>query len=47
MTVGGKGVGKSTLNKYLLNRLLKKRNKKPVIFVDLDPGQAEFTMPGK
>ncbi len=42
--MGGKGVGKSSLNRYLCNRLLP--SCKSVLFVDLDPGQAEFTPAG-
>ena len=40
---GGKGVGKSTMLKYIANRLLQDG---PVLWIDLDPGQAEFTLPG-
>ena len=40
---GGKGVGKSTMLKYITNRLLQDG---PVLWIDLDPGQAEFTFPG-
>ncbi|CAB4056619.1 GRC3 [Lepeophtheirus salmonis] len=43
LVVGGKGVGKSSFTKYQLNSLL---DKSPVYFIDLDPGQAEFTPPG-
>ncbi|XP_001607103.1 polynucleotide 5'-hydroxyl-kinase NOL9 [Nasonia vitripennis] len=38
---GGKGVGKSTTARYLINNLL--RSTKKVILLDLDPGQAEMT----
>ena len=41
---GGKGVGKSTMLKYIANRLLQDG---PVLWIDLDPGQAEFTLPGR
>ncbi|XP_060525847.1 polynucleotide 5'-hydroxyl-kinase NOL9 [Cylas formicarius] len=41
---GGKGVGKSTLLRYTVNKLLKRFPKVKVI--DLDPGQSEFFMPG-
>lgn len=41
---GGKGVGKSTFIRYTINRLLEKY--KQIRFVDLDPGQPEFTVPG-
>ncbi|EEZ97796.2 Polynucleotide 5'-hydroxyl-kinase NOL9-like Protein [Tribolium castaneum] len=44
MICGGKGVGKTTFLRYALNRLLMKFKKIRVI--DLDPGQAEFTVPG-
>ena len=44
MALGGKGVGKSTFLKYVTNRLLTLVG--PVLYVDLDPGQAEFTLPG-
>ena len=40
---GGKGVGKSTMLKYIANRLLQDG---PILWIDLDPGQAEFTLPG-
>ena len=40
---GGKGVGKSTMLKYITNRLIQDG---PVLWIDLDPGQAEFTLPG-
>ncbi|CAH0695746.1 unnamed protein product [Spodoptera exigua] len=40
---GGKGVGKSTFLRYFVNRMLIKG---PVLVIDLDPGQAEFTVAG-
>ncbi|XP_022816822.1 polynucleotide 5'-hydroxyl-kinase NOL9 isoform X2 [Spodoptera litura] len=40
---GGKGVGKSTFLRYFVNRMLIKG---PVLVIDLDPGQAEFTVSG-
>jgi polynucleotide 5'-hydroxyl-kinase GRC3/NOL9 len=40
---GGKGAGKSTFLRYCVNRLLFRG---PVLVVDLDPGQAEFTVAG-
>lgn len=46
MTLGGKGVGKSTFNRYLVNKLLRMSDIKRVLYIDLDPGQAEFTNPG-
>lgn len=41
---GGKGMGKSTLLRYMINKLLNKFEEIRVI--DLDPGQAEFYVPG-
>ena len=41
---GGKGVGKSTFLRYLINRILDEIG--PLVVIDLDPGQAEFTLPG-
>ncbi|XP_043279847.1 polynucleotide 5'-hydroxyl-kinase NOL9 [Venturia canescens] len=38
---GGKGVGKSTMARYLVNKLL--ATSESVIFLDLDLGQTEFT----
>jgi len=46
LVAGGKGVGKSTLVRFLVNRLLDEL-KGPVVVLDLDPGQAEFTVPGR
>jgi len=43
VVAGGKGVGKSTFLRWLTNKLLVKS---PVVFLDLDPGQAELTVPG-
>merc|ERR1719154_965939 len=43
VVAGGKGVGKSTFLRWLTNKLLAKS---PVVFLDLDPGQAELTVPG-
>lgn len=45
LAAGGKGVGKSTFIRYLINRLISETGK-PVLVIDLDPGQAEFTVPG-
>ena len=43
--VGGpKGVGKSTLTRYVVNRVLSKRES--VCLLDLDPGQPELSLPG-
>ena len=44
LITGGKGVGKSTLMRYLTNRILDDMG--PVVILDLDPGQAEFSLPG-
>lgn len=41
---GGKGVGKSTLLRFLINRSLSSHNK--ILCLDFDLGQAEFTVPG-
>ncbi|XP_075981658.1 polynucleotide 5'-hydroxyl-kinase nol9 [Anticarsia gemmatalis] len=40
---GGKGLGKSTFLRYYINRL---ERKGPLLVIDLDPGQAEFTVAG-
>ncbi|CAM9271585.1 unnamed protein product [Choristocarpus tenellus] len=44
LVCGAKGVGKSTLCRYLINRLLSRHPK--VAYLDCDPGQPEFTPPG-
>jgi len=44
MVLGGKGVGKSTLLRYLVNRMLK--SSRSVLVIDFDPGQPEFFPPG-
>ncbi|XP_024940474.1 polynucleotide 5'-hydroxyl-kinase NOL9 isoform X2 [Cephus cinctus] len=44
LVVGGKGVGKSTTVRYLVNKLLPER--RAVVLLDLDPGQAECTPAG-
>ncbi|KAJ9601520.1 hypothetical protein L9F63_000263, partial [Diploptera punctata] len=41
---GGKGVGKSTFLRYLVNQLLS--TFREVLCLDFDPGQTEFTVPG-
>ncbi|KAK6624823.1 hypothetical protein RUM44_011687 [Polyplax serrata] len=41
---GGKGVGKSTLLKYYVNKSISKGEK--VLVLDFDPGQPEFSPPG-
>ncbi|EEP81967.1 conserved hypothetical protein [Uncinocarpus reesii 1704] len=55
MTCGPKGSGKSTFNKYLLNHLLSpipshggsSSSNDGVAYLDLDPGQPEFSPPGQ
>ena len=46
--LGGKGVGKSTFLRYVANRILAKKIEgcSKVLYVDLDPGQAELVIPG-
>lgn len=41
---GGKGTGKSTFLRYAVNKLL--NSFKKVVYIDLDPGQPEFGVPG-
>lgn len=41
---GGTGVGKSTLLRYLVNKVLNVHEK--VLVLDFDPGQSEFTVMG-
>jgi len=43
--LGGKGVGKSTFSRWIVNRFLS-GTAQSVLYIDLDPGQAEFTPPG-
>nr|XP_026492820.1 polynucleotide 5'-hydroxyl-kinase NOL9 [Vanessa tameamea] len=43
LVCGGAGVGKSTYLRYQVNKLL---DNGPVLVVDLDPGQCEFTVAG-
>lgn len=43
VVAGGKGVGKSTFSRWLTNKLLVRS---PVVYLDLDPGQAELSIPG-
>ncbi|KAF5304256.1 hypothetical protein FQA39_LY09783 [Lamprigera yunnana] len=44
LLAGGKGVGKSTMMRYMINKLLMDNDE--VTVIDLDPGQPEFTVPG-
>jgi len=44
LAAGGKGVGKSSFTRWMTNRLLEQGGE--VIFLDLDPGQKEFGLPG-
>ncbi|KAJ8879927.1 hypothetical protein PR048_020548 [Dryococelus australis] len=44
VVLGGKGVGKSTFLRYLANSCVSKHGS--VLWLDFDPGQAEFTVPG-
>ena len=44
MIIGNKNSGKSTLSKTLLNSLIL-ANQNTVSYLDLDPGQSEFSMP--
>nr|CAD7605827.1 unnamed protein product [Timema genevievae] len=41
---GGKGVGKSTFLRYMVNSSLTRHD--AVLFLDVDPGQSEFSVPG-
>lgn len=43
---GGKGVGKSTALRHMINRTLPFVQSKKIVLLDLDPGQAECTPPG-
>lgn len=44
ISLGSKSCGKSTLNRFFLNKLLMENNK--VAFLDLDPALSEMTEPG-
>jgi len=43
VVAGGKGVGKSTFLRWLTNKIV---SQSPVVLLDLDPGQAELSIPG-
>ena len=45
LAAGGKGVGKSTFVRWMANRLLATSTAR-VVYLDLDPGQREFGLPG-
>jgi polynucleotide 5'-hydroxyl-kinase GRC3/NOL9 len=44
MVCGGKSVGKSTLLRFMVNKCLS--HFEEILFLDFDPGQAEFSVPG-
>lgn len=44
LIAGSKGSGKSTFARFAVNRILNSHNQ--VAFLDLDPGQPEFNLPG-
>lgn len=46
LLAGSKGAGKSTLSRILLNRLLTTAGLDAVAYLDVDPGQPEFSPPG-
>ncbi|GFH60780.1 hypothetical protein CTEN210_17256 [Chaetoceros tenuissimus] len=46
LVCGGKGVGKSTMVRYLVNRLLSQEGMKKIALLDCDAGQPEFSAPG-
>lgn len=46
MICGGKGLGKSTLGRYVVNRVLSGSSDSGLFFLDGDVGQPEFTPPG-
>ncbi|CEF61234.1 Polynucleotide 5'-hydroxyl-kinase NOL9 [Strongyloides ratti] len=45
ISIGGKNSGKSTVNRFIANAVLSK-NKHKILWLDLDIGQPEFTIPG-
>ncbi|KAI7219106.1 hypothetical protein KC333_g3151 [Hortaea werneckii] len=47
MAIGAKSSGKSTFNRLLCNSILSKPSVKKLLYLDLDPGQPEFTPPGQ
>ena len=46
VTCGSTGVGKSTLNRYLINAFVSSKFSDPVLYVETDVGQSEMTPPG-
>jgi polynucleotide 5'-hydroxyl-kinase GRC3/NOL9 len=46
MSCGGKGAGKSTFSRYLVNRLLSSPRRCPLAYIETDVGQSEFTPSG-
>ena len=46
LLAGPKGAGKSTLSRILVNRLLTTSDLDAVAYLDVDPGQPEFSPPG-
>lgn len=46
LVCGGKGVGKSTMVRYLINRLLSQEGMNKIALLDCDAGQPEFSAPG-
>ncbi|KAI7630191.1 hypothetical protein KC343_g4780 [Hortaea werneckii] len=47
LAIGAKSSGKSTFNRLLCNSILSKPSVKKLLYLDLDPGQPEFTPPGQ
>ncbi|OTA39952.1 hypothetical protein BTJ68_00138 [Hortaea werneckii EXF-2000] len=47
MAIGAKSSGKSTFNRLLCNSILSKPSVKKLLYLDLDPGQPEFSPPGQ
>lgn len=46
LVCGGKGVGKSTMVRHLINRLLSQEGMNKIALLDCDAGQPEFSAPG-